>query len=88
MRRKSFTFDGQRMTAIQLLRAMKKKYQWKGLLPAKLVDYRSPNGDKGCKRNPNAPPEKEYQMLEQALLDLNEEELALLKEEAGQPAEA
>jgi hypothetical protein len=88
MKRKVFTFDGQRMPAIQFLRAMKKKYQWTGLMPAKLVGYKSPKGDKGCKLNPDAPPEKEYQMMEQALLDLTEEELAILKEEARQPAEA
>jgi hypothetical protein len=49
--------------------------------PAMLLGFKK-NGDKGCKENPNAPPEREYQLVLDALRDVSPEELAQLKEEA------
>ena len=80
MRHASYQLDGQTITA-EFIRAMQKKYHYTPLMPAILLDTKK-NGDKGCKKNPNAPPEREYQLLLDAILDVSPEELAQLKEEA------
>ena len=69
MRHASYQLDGQTITA-EFIRAMQKKYHYTPLVPAMLLDTKK-NGDKGCKKNPNAPPEREYQLLLDAILDVS-----------------
>jgi hypothetical protein len=77
---KQYTLDGTRMSAAEFIRAMRKKYNYSGLIPVMLIDYKR-DGDKGHKKNPNAPPEREYQMVLDAIKSLSPEELAQLKKE-------
>ena len=81
MRHASYQLDGQTMTAAEFIRAMQIKYNYKTMVPAMLLGVKK-NGDKGCKMNPNAPPEGEYQLVLDAIMDVSAEELAQLKEEA------
>ena len=69
------------MSAAEFIRAMQKKYHYTTLVPAMLLGFKK-NGDKGCRKNPNAPPEREYQLVLDAIRDVSPEELAQLKEEA------
>lgn len=77
---KQYTLDGKQLGAVEFLRAMRRKYHYSGLLPAMLIDYKR-DGDKGHKKNPNAPPEREYNMVLDAIKHLSPEELAQLKKE-------
>ena len=81
MKHASYQLDGKTMAAAEFIRAMQKKYHYTGLVPSQLVGYRK-NGDKGSRKNPNAPPESEYQLILDALMDVSPEELAQLQEEA------
>jgi hypothetical protein len=85
---KKYTLDGQKMTALEFYHAAKKMYQWRGLVPSYLVGYKSANGDKGTQRNPDAPPLKICTLIDAALADISDDDLARLKEEARQEATA
>ena len=74
---KHFTLDGQKLTALEFYLAAKKKYQWRGLVPSYLVGYKSPNGDKGTQRNPHAPSLKTCTLIDAALADLSDDDLAV-----------
>jgi len=81
MKHETYELDGRTMTAAEIIRAMQKKYNYTTPVPAMLLGFKK-NGDKGSKQNPNAPPEREYQLVLDALLDVSPEELAQLKEDA------
>ena len=81
---KQYTLDGQKMSALEFCRAAKSKYKWSGLAPCYLTAYHGANGDKGSERNPNAPPLKVCDLIDAALTDISDDDLARLKEEARQ----
>jgi len=81
---KQYTLDGKQMTASEFYRAAKQKYKWRGLVPSYLLAYKTANGHKGSRRNPDAPPVEICDLVAAALKDIADDDLALLKEEARQ----
>jgi hypothetical protein len=71
---------------LEFYRAAKKKYKWTGLIPTYLVASKSADGDKGSRRNPDAPPVNVCDLIAAVLKDIADDDLALLKEEARQEA--
>lgn len=82
MKHERYEWEGREVTPFEFWRLAQAKWKWRGLRPSPLVGYKSPNGDKGCVKNPDAPPARMCDLIGDAFMDMSAEQRQTLKDEA------
>jgi hypothetical protein len=84
---KHYVLDGKRLSPFEFIKQAKAKYKWRGLVPVYLMGHCGPNGEKGTKRNPKAPPLRICEQVNEAFLHLTAEEKACFRDLAKKERE-